>query len=87
MANLYYTLLTNVTGDKDYGSGPYNVTIHAGVTTVAFAISITDDNKLEENENFGLVINPSSLPSSVIVGNPNQTTVTIVDNDGKCICT
>ena len=51
---------------------------------VPFNIPITDDMILEENEDFTLTINPSSLPTGVSVGSPKQTTVTIVDNnDGK----
>ena len=66
----------------DYTSGPYSVTFPAGVTSVPFNISINDDNIFEENENFTLTIN-SSLPTGVMVGNPGQATVTIVDNDRK----
>ena len=66
----------------DYTSGPYSVTFPAGVTNVPFNISIIDDNIFEENENFTLTIN-SSLPTGVMVGNPDQATVTIVDNDRK----
>ena len=64
----------------DYSSGPYSVTFPAGVTIVPFNIPINDDNIFEENENFTLTIN-SSLPTGVMVGNPGQATVTIVDND------
>ena len=66
----------------DYTSGPYSVTFPAGVTNVPFSISVNDDNVFEENENFTLTIN-SSLPTGVMVGNPGQATVTIVDNDRK----
>ena len=66
----------------DYTSGPYSVTFPAGVMSVPLSISINDDNILEDNENFTLTIN-SSLPTGVMVGNPGQATVTIVDNDGK----
>ena len=66
----------------DYTSGPYSVTFPAGVTSVPFNISINDDNILEGNETFMLTIN-SSLATGVMVGNLDQTTVTIVDNDGK----
>ena len=66
----------------DYISGPYSVTIPAGVMSVPFSTSINDDNILEENENFTLTIN-SSLPTGVMVGNPGQATVTIVDSDCK----
>ena len=50
--------------------------------SVPFDILINDDNIFEENENFTLTIN-SSLPTGVMVGNPGQATVTIVDNDCK----
>ena len=66
----------------DYISGPYSVTFPAGVTSVPLNISINDDNLFESNENFTLTIN-SSLPTGVMVGNPGQATMTIVDNDCK----
>ena len=53
------------------------------VTSVPFKVSLNDDNILEENENFVLTINQSSLASGVTIGNPSMTTVTIVDNDRK----
>ena len=67
----------------DYTSGPYTVTFPAGQTTATFDVPINDDNILEDNENFILTINPSSLPSDVTVGSPGQATVTIGDDDGK----
>ena len=69
----------------DYYSGPYSVTFPAGVTRVSFNVPITNDNILESDEKFHLTIEigSSSLPSGVTVGNPYQTTVTIVDDDGK----
>ena len=45
----------------DYDSGPYTVTFAAGETIVTFNIPITDDDILEGNENFTLIINSSSL--------------------------
>ena len=68
----------------DYTSGPYSVTFPAGVTSVLFNISINDDNIFEENENFTLTIN-SSLSTVVMVGDPGEATVTIVDNDCKLL--
>ena len=56
--------------------------IPAGMTNVPYYVAITDDNLLEENENFNLIISTFSLPSRVTVTNPHQATVTIVDNDG-----
>jgi len=67
----------------DYNSGPYSITFSAGVTSVTFDISINDDSILEDNENFMLTIDQSSLPTNVNRGNPGSATVTIVDNDGK----
>ena len=53
------------------------------MTSVPFNVSINDDDISEGNENFMLTVNPSSLPSGIINGNPGQATVTIVDNDCK----
>ena len=72
----------------DYDSGPYTVIIPAGQTTATFDVPITDDMILEGNENFMLTINGTSLPDSVTPGNPDEATVTIVDDDRKYIaCT
>ena len=67
----------------DYGSGPYVVTIPAGVTMFPFNIPIINDMILEGLEDFILTIDPSTLPNDVSVGNPGQATVTIVDDDRK----
>ena len=42
-----------------------------------------DDNVLEENEEFILTILAESLPNDIRLGNPNKSTVTIVDDDSK----
>ena len=70
-------------GGVDYDSGPYTVTIPAGQTRASFNISINDDDIFEMNENFVLTINESSIPSGIAVNTPNETIVTIVDDDGK----
>jgi len=67
----------------DYNSGPYPVTFPAGLTSVTFDVPITDDNILEGSENFMLTIDQSSLPTNVNRGDPDEATVTIVDNDRK----
>ena len=53
------------------------------MTNASFSILITDNDILEIDEDFELVINMASLPSIVTVGIPAQVTVTIVDDDGK----
>ena len=81
---ILYMIDQHITGGGvDYDSGPYTVTFPARVTSVPFKVSLYDDDILEENENFMLTINQSSLPSGVTIGNPSITTVTIVDNDRK----
>ena len=70
-------------GGSDYISGPYSVKIPAGKNTISFRISITQDNKKENNETFYLVIDPSSLPNGVAVGSPAQAKVTIVDKSNS----
>ena len=77
-------LLSDDTGGGiDYDSGLYTITISAGQTSAEINIPINDDDIFEANENFTLFINEHSLPTRVILGNPDQATVTIVDNDGK----
>jgi len=77
--------LTIIIGGNDYDHGPYNVTFPAGETIISFDVSIFNDNTMEGVENFNLIINPSSLPSGVIVGDPGQVTVTIVDDECKYV--
>ena len=67
----------------DYIFGPYTVTFPAGQTTATFDVSITADNIYEHNENFMLIINSSLLSNGVMLGDPDQATVTIVDDDCK----
>ena len=67
----------------DYDSGPYAVTIPAGVTSVTFNISIYNDDTLEPNEDFMLTIDDSLLPTGVTGGTHGEATVTIMDNDRK----
>ena len=71
-------------GGEDYDFTTHNVTIPSGKTHVSFDVSITNDNKLEDKEDFTLMI-VSSSQSTVSVTNPNQTVVVIVDDDGKHI--
>ena len=74
----------NVTGKGvDYDSGRYTATFPAGVTSVPFDVPINDDNILEGNEDFSVIILPDTLPAGVTSGDPGSATVTIVDDDRK----
>ena len=55
------------------------------MTEASFTVTIMDDKILESNETFQLSINTSSLPNRVTVDNPNEVTMTIVDDDCKVI--
>ena len=78
-----YTYVCMVTLGEDYRSGPYYITLAAGMTRLSFNVSILDDKILEEDENFVLTIDPSSLPCSVTTGNHDQAIVTILENECK----
>ena len=56
--------------------------IPAGQTNVTFDVTIMNDNIVENNETFTLIIRPNSLPDRISTGSIQRTTVTIVDNDG-----
>ena len=71
-------------GGIDYNSGPYSCQFNAGDVRTSFNISIINDSMPEINEMFNLTIDVSSLHSNVTVGDRHQSTVTIVDDDGKC---
>ena len=68
----------------DYASGPYTVIIPAKEKNGSISVSINDDDILEEDEFFALLINSSSLPSRVTT-NFSRIDVIILDNDGKYI--
>ena len=64
-------------------SGPYPVTFAVDETSVEFNIGILNDTMYEGNEDFTLAFDQSSLPTGFFVGNINQATVTIVEDDRK----
>lgn len=70
-------------GGVDYDSEPHSVQFNVGVSRASFNVSINNDNMTELIEAFHLNIDPSSLPSSVSIGDHGQTIVNIVDDDGK----
>lgn len=73
------------TGGKDYKVGPYYVTFTTGRKEISLDNIIFDDEIVEDDEYFNLIINSSSLPSGVIVGDQPYTTVTINDEDCEYI--
>jgi len=78
---IYYAYI--ITGGEDYESGPFDVMIAPGITSVSLNISIFDNNIFEANETFNLTINQSTLPDRVYLQPGCMLTVTIVDDDGE----
>jgi len=66
----------------DYASGPYPVLFPAGTTMASFNIPIVNDDVSENNEQFTITIDPSSLPTGVSSGSTGASIVTILDDDG-----
>lgn len=80
----YYIYINNLAAkDGDFDSGPYDVTFMAQDTRVSFTVPISNDDMFEGNEDFTLTIDPSSLTSHVTTSDPDQATVTIIDDDCK----
>ena len=69
-------------GGDDYVFRSTEVMILAGETSMKFSVSITDDNTVESNENFILMISSNSLPNKISATTPERTTITIMDDDG-----
>jgi len=75
---LYYI----ITGEDDYVTGPYNVTVFAGSTRGIFNIILVNNNILERSEVFNITVDPRLLPNKVLFSKkPSQ--VFINDDDGE----
>ena len=69
----------------DYHSGPYTTTFLAGTTAATFDVFISNDDIYRGARRFQLSISPLSLPNNATIGDIDETTVTIVDDDCKYI--
>ena len=67
----------------DFSLDSYNILFPAGVTRVAFNVTIIEDNILELNETFAISTDPLTLPNKVTIGSSSHTTVTIIDDDSE----
>ena len=66
---------------EDYGPGPYSIIFPSGETRQGFGFAVEEDDILESNEVFSFIIDPSSLPSGVTIGNFGIANITILDNE------
>nr|WNS50027.1 Na-Ca exchanger/integrin-beta4-like protein [Halisarca dujardinii] len=71
----------SATAPEDYTSGPYTVTFQPGQTTAILMIPTEDDSIAELTEVFKVVINSTSIPAQILIGEPDDSYVTILDND------
>jgi len=69
-------------GGVDYDFGPSTVTFPAGVTSISFDVPIIDDNILEDDETFNIILS-TSLSDRISIGTPSQAIITIQGNDRK----
>ena len=76
-----YRQTYNLIGGDDYVLTSTDVVIPAGQTRMKFSVIIMNDNTLETNENFMLMIR-SNLPNKISATAPQRTTIDIVDDDG-----
>jgi len=67
----------------DYFPDQVTATFSAGIATAQITFTIVNDNILEPDETFNIAIVESMLPNGVVVVDPSQVTVTIVDDDGE----
>ena len=75
---------------SDYvlNGGQLRITFPANETRLKIPLSIVDDDQVESNEDLTIIFraqaNTDGLNTAFPV-NPDNTTITIVDNDGKCV--
>ena len=75
------------TGNNLTGSDDHEIRFHMifakGDIKSSYCFNITDDEKLESNKSFLLLIDSTSLPSNVIAKHPSSATFTILDDHSK----
>ena len=79
-----YIRIQNLVGENaDYASGPYYIMFNTGMSRAHFEVKINDDNEMEDDEEFTLIINTDSLPSNIFNGTHTKANVIITSTDGK----
>ena len=71
----------HLTAGDDYEFISYTVNFTAGQLNATLMVSTVDDSTTELSEYFKVVITSTSLAVTVLIGSPNVTIVTILDND------
>ena len=60
---------------------PSSVIFDRTTTEASFVVTITDDGKPEGDEDIVLIFDSGDLPDNVVVGSPDRSTITIIDDD------
>ena len=69
----------NGASGADYSGVPNNITFNSGETSKSFTFIATDDSTIDGGESVKLGF--GTLPAGVTEGTPNETTISITDND------
>ena len=75
----YETIEDIATEPEDYTFASGTLIFNPGDISQTFDVTIIDDIEVEPDETFGLIL---SSPQNVELGDPNQATAIILDNDG-----
>ena len=67
--------------ESDFDNTPITVDISPGDTSTNVSIPISNNIRVEEDENFDVILQSNS--SDLIIGSPKQATVTIINDDGN----
>ena len=76
----------HLTAGSDFTPGPLSVSFSAGQPYAILTVSPNDDDTAELLEYFTLMITSVDRPDVVEIGSPNTSVITIVDNNGMCVC-
>ena len=71
----------HLTAGDDYETGPYTVTLTAGLMYATLMVSTVDDTITELSEYFRVEITSTNQPGVIEIGSPNMSFITIEDND------
>ena len=74
--------LLSITADVDYVSLVRNITFNSGEDTKTFSVDIIDDNLVELNEQFGVILKPvPDSPYDVRIPGPSSFALGIILDD------
>ena len=77
-------MLDNFIKGDDFNSSSINITIPAETSNTTMRVAVTDDNIVEGDETFNVIMNvPLSLAPRVVAGSITSSIGTIIDTTSK----